>query len=219
MEILETLDGYNETVWFERFVSDLSEKDYSVHPGALPPGVLVELRDKLEALSYSDFDTAHVGRRRDEQRNSFVRSNRVHWLLDDDHSITGWHRWTHSLKKYLNRHLLLGLESFESHLALYEPGSFYKRHLDVFKGERNRVVSLVTYLNDGWQPDQGGELVLYSSRREPLKISPESGTVVLFLSESVPHEVLTTQRTRHSVAGWFRVRSSVSLLDLPRYKV
>lgn len=114
----------------------------------------------------------------------------------------------------MNRHLFLGLDSFESHLALYQPGNFYRRHTDAFRGERNRVVSLVAYLNEGWQPDQGGELVLYPDNLAPIKVTPEIGTVVLFLSEEIPHEVLVTQRTRFGVAGWFRVRSGNLLNDL-----
>jgi SM-20-related protein len=143
-----------------------------------------------------------------------VRKNAVHWLDEEDAKIQPWFDWIEQLKQALNRHLFLGLDSFESHLALYQPGNFYRRHTDAFRGERNRVVSLVAYLNEGWQPDQGGELVLYPDSLASIKVTPEIGTVVLFMSEEIPHEVLTTQRTRHGVAGWFRVRSGNLLNDL-----
>ncbi|MBL6692242.1 MAG: 2OG-Fe(II) oxygenase [Pseudomonadales bacterium] len=202
--------------WFEKFATDLSEQDFSICPGALPPTVFEALSRKRESLTDADYSDASIGRRFKEQRNRFVRTNRVHWLLEEDDAISSWRHWSFKLRRYLNRHLYLGLESFESHIALYEPGDFYKLHIDAFRGERNRIISLVTYLNDSWQPGQGGELVLYPENGEPVRVIPEAGTVVLFLSEVVPHEVMLTNRVRHSVSGWFRVRSTSSLLDLPR---
>jgi len=207
------LDGHE---WFDKFAADLARQDYSVCPGALPPAVFESLTRKRDSLTNDDFSNASIGRRFREHRNRFVRTNRVHWLQEEDESVDSWRRWSFKLRRYLNRHLFLGLESFESHIALYETGDFYKLHIDAFRGGRNRIVSLITYLNDGWQPGQGGELVLYPQNSEPVKVVPEAGTVVLFLSEVVPHEVLVTHRIRHSVSGWFRVRSTSSLLDFPR---
>ncbi|MBV1883381.1 MAG: 2OG-Fe(II) oxygenase [Pseudomonadales bacterium] len=34
------------------------------------------------------------------------------------------------------------------------------------------------------------------------------GTLVLFLSETFPHEVLKSQRQRLSLTGWFRVNAN-----------
>ena len=33
-------------------------------------------------------------------------------------------------------------------------------------------------------------------------VEPESGTLVVFRSEAVPHEVLETKRARQAVVGW-----------------
>ncbi|MFN3235884.1 MAG: 2OG-Fe(II) oxygenase [Pseudomonadales bacterium] len=197
-----------------RMVDDLTAKQFSVQPGAMPQAVQTGLCGKLENMSQDRFDWAQIGRGVDEQQNHFVRKNSVHWLNEADATVQTWFAWIEQLRQTLNRHLFLGLDSFESHLALYQPGNFYRRHTDAFRGERNRVVSLVAYLNEGWQPDQGGELVLYPDNLAPIKVTPEIGTVVLFLSEEIPHEVLTTQRTRFGVAGWFRVRSGNLLNDL-----
>jgi len=121
-----------------------------------------------------------------------------------------WRNWTNELRLYLNRRLFLGLFSFESHLAEYHPGDFYRTHLDAFRGESNRRLSRVTYLNPDWQPGQGGELMIYHPQTgAPLqKVAPVLGPLVVFLSEEFPHEVLPASRERHSVAGWFRVNGS-----------
>ena len=104
--------------------------------------------------------------------------------------------------------LFLGLFSYEAHYAVYEPGGFYARHLDAFKGARNRVVSTVFYLNENWVGEDGGELAVFShdGAREPVAlIAPELGTLAIFLSEDIPHEVRLARRERYSIAGWFRV--------------
>jgi SM-20-related protein len=123
------------------------------------------------------------------------------------------------MQQYVNRSLFMGLFSFESHFACYEPGKFYKRHVDAFKGQGNRVLSLVAYLNDDWTSEDGGELVLYADESDLIgtRVLPTKGTFVVFLSEQFPHEVLPAARSRHSVAGWFRVNGSVNdAIDPPR---
>ncbi len=119
----------------------------------------------------------------------------------------------------MNRRLLLGLFAFESHLARYQAGDFYKKHRDALRGKSNRKVSLIVYLNRNWQPLDGGELVLYSAdgESELVRVLPQLGTAVAFLSEEFPHEVLPAARERRSIAGWFRVNSSASdRVDPPR---
>ena len=108
----------------------------------------------------------------------------------------------------MNSSLYLGLFNFESHYALYKPDCFYKTHYDAFRGEKNRIVSIIIYLNHSWLKSDAGELVLFTAgdARIQLTVSPEFGTVVAFLSEEVPHEVLTTNRDRYSIAGWFCAR-------------
>ena len=53
---------------------------------------------------------------------------------------------------------MLGLFEMEVCFAVYPPGGFYDRHLDSFAGARNRVVSLVAYLNEDWDEARGGAL-------------------------------------------------------------
>jgi SM-20-related protein len=50
-----------------------------------------------------------------------------------------------------------------------------------------------------------------------IRVVPLHGTVVVFLSEEFPHEVLPAHRDRHSIAGWFRVNASIgNAIDPPR---
>lgn len=200
---------------FDVIAQDISTQGYSVHPNALPPDLAKRLQQQARA---TEFSKAGVGRKLDRALNSNVRSDEICWINTDTEAGADWLNWAEALQTHLNQRLFLGLFSFESHFAHYAEGDFYKKHLDAFKGEANRVLSLVVYLNADWQPDDGGELVIYNENGEKLRrVSPDLGTVVVFLSEEFPHEVLPAQRDRYSIAGWFRVNtSSAGRVDPPR---
>lgn len=211
--------GGADTALFERMATDIEERGFSICPGALPPGLAGNLAAYVRTLPAEQFHRAGIGRGDDHLRNDFVRSDDICWITGENPLCAEWLAWCGALRLYLNRRLLLGLFSFESHFARYGTGDFYRRHLDAFRGQANRVLSVVAYLNSGWGSDDGGELVLYRDRRdrEGIRVLPLLGTVVVFLSESFPHEVLAAQRERYSIAGWFRLNSSVgSRVDPPR---
>ena len=196
----------------------LYARGYCVLPNLLPSPIvmaLIHAFDKKEA----ELRPAEVGRGDDQQSNVFVRRDRITWLDPQDPVLAEWFDAMQVLRLALNERLFLGLFDFECQLAHYAPGGFYRRHLDAFRGRSNRRVSLVAYLNRGWLPDQGGELAMYAAEHEResfVKVTPALGTVVLFLSEEIPHEVLMASRDRYSVAGWFRVNDTLdNRLDPP----
>lgn len=196
---------------FESIASDIRETGYSIRPNALPNDLAESLWQQLSTMSPDQFVRAGIGREDDHMLNRFVRTDEICWITGASEAGQQWLDWTAALQQYLNRRLLLGLFSFESHFAHYAPGDFYRRHLDAFKGEANRVLSLVIYLNPGWQPDDGGELVIYlGDSDESVQVTPSFATLVAFLSEEFPHEVLPAQRDRYSIAGWYRLNTSCS---------
>lgn len=201
---------------FEYLCCSLEQRGFATLPEGLPPKVSRALEEYAAGIGESGFRPAGVGRGDDHQRNGRVRRDRIHWLAEREPSLAAWREWTESLRLYLNQRLFLGLFSFESHLAHYRPGDFYRTHVDAFRGEASRVVSLVCYLNEQWRDGDGGELVLYAGG-EIVVVAPAYRTVVLFLSEELPHEVRPARRDRYSVAGWFRLNSSTTdRVDPPR---
>ncbi|AXR06900.1 2OG-Fe(II) oxygenase [Salinimonas sediminis] len=197
---------------YERIAADLQQQGFSVQHNALPAAMTSALYQYQRELSHEYFAEAGIGRKQKFHKNEAVRTDKVCWI--DGTSSTGdiWLQWCAALQRYLNRRLFMGLFSFESHFAHYRPGDFYKRHMDAFRGESNRVLSLVTYLNPEWQPQYGGELVIYRDAEDTtgISVTPALGTVVLFLSESFPHEVKPASTDRYSIAGWFRVNTSIN---------
>ena len=202
---------YDETL-FALIAEDIEKQGYSIRPGALPKELSDSLFIHQQAIAADKFENAGIGRGNEYLRNEFVRTDEICWISGNSDSGKKWLDWTSHLQGYLNHRLFLGLFSFESHFAHYRPGDYYKRHYDAFRGEANRVLSVVTYLNSGWANSDGGELVLYMNDhdKEGIKVVPLLGTLVTFLSEEFPHEVLPASRDRYSIAGWFRVNASVS---------
>lgn len=204
---------------FETITDNLANQGYSIHPNALPEPLLTQLHQHVHSMPDDYFKRAGIGREDQLMLNQFVRKDEVCWINGDSAAGQAWLDWTNQLQRYLNRHLFLGLFSFESHFAHYSPGDFYKTHKDAFKGESNRVVTIVVYLNPDWLKEDQGELVIYQddSQQELVRVTPSFGTIVVFLSEDFPHEVLPATRDRYSIAGWFRVNSSGNnRVDPPR---
>lgn len=208
----ESSNNSFDNTLFQRIADDLRYQGYSINPGALPADLTHALLSQLEELDKSQFDHAGIGRQQQHMQNNFVRSDEICWITGVSSADKKWLGWSYKLQLFLNRQLILGLFSFESHFAHYAPGDFYKRHYDSFKGEANRVLSIVVYLNQNWLSLQGGELVIYQNARDldGIKIQPGLATVVVFLSEDFPHEVLPANRDRYSIAGWYRVNTTTA---------
>ncbi|QFT55032.1 2OG-Fe(II) oxygenase [Microbulbifer sp. THAF38] len=220
-KLLMSLGGDNtiDETLFAHIARDLTEQGYSIRHAALPESLSNALFTYQQEMNAEKFIDAGIGRGDDYLRNEFVRTDEICWITGESATGRDWLNWAGQLQVYLNRRLFLGLFSFESHFAHYRPGDYYKRHYDAFRGEANRVLSLVVYLNPGWNTADAGELVLYKDEqdRAGTKVTPLMGTVVTFLSEEFPHEVLPANRDRYSIAGWFRVNTSVTdRVDPPR---
>jgi len=205
---------------FARIAEDLLANSWSVIPAALPSVLSAALQQQIQSKGATDFCPAGIGRGTDHAIAEQVRRDEILWIEGATEAEREWLDWSGRLQTYLNRRLFLGLFSFESHFAHYAPGAFYRKHLDAFKVQAshdaaeedgtNRVVSLVAYLNAEWQPEDGGELVLYAvdGNIEVGRVTPAQGTLVVFLSEDIPHEVLPAQRDRFSIAGWYRINQT-----------
>lgn len=198
----------------EPIADRLAEQGWSVTDSGLPPAVLGELEHCCRSLWTSEaLRPAAVGRAGEQQVMPDVRGDHIRWLDDCPPSAAhaAYSEAMATLRHTLNRSLLLGLDSYETHYALYPPGAGYRKHLDRFKDNPLRTVSVVLYLNSQWQPGDGGELRLHLPEG-PLDVPPRAGTLAVFMSDSILHEVRPAQRDRASLVGWFRRRPDNPLL-------
>ena len=166
------------------------------------------LREDLLRLAGSgELAPAATGRGDGRALQPALRGDRTLWLDDPRCGVAAaeFLARLEELRLALNQRLFLGLAEVEAHYARYAAGSGYARHRDRFRDSDARVLSLVAYLNEGWNVDDGGALRLQPGD-EPIDIPPIGGTAICFRSE-LEHEVLPARRERLSIAAWFRRRS------------
>jgi SM-20-related protein len=150
---------------------------------------------------------AAVGRGAARAVHSEIRGDRILWLrAGQSVARDSYLLIMEKMRVALNLEFFLGLESYESHFAHYAPGAAYHKHLDRFRDDDLRTVSVVIYLNRDWPVEQGGALRLHPLDAPSRDISPLGSRLVLFLSADMPHEVLPSTHDRWSLAGWFRRR-------------
>ncbi|MDY6797635.1 MAG: 2OG-Fe(II) oxygenase [Pseudomonadota bacterium] len=202
-------DGPDES-WLDHLADSLARNGWADLDGRRQLGadLLTALQKEVTVLDQRGaMRRAGIGRGADHFRDGSVRRDRIAWLEGKSAPQQALFAFFEMLREGLNRRLFLGLRRFECHYATYQPGGFYRRHVDSFRGRASRVVSLVLYLNDDWQAGEGGALRVYHPDDEDkvlASVLPETGRMAVFMSEEVPHEVMPATRTRCSLACWFR---------------
>jgi SM-20-related protein len=165
--------------------------------------------EALKLKSQGDFNQATIGKNKNIATD--IRSDLICWIDFQEHFEATKILKTKldSLILNLNQKFFFGIKGFEGHYAIYPAGSFYKKHLDTFEKDGDRVLSFILYLNQNWKKTDGGELCLFEHNQNEFKdnkviIEPLGGRLVLFLSHLVQHEVLKTNRERLSFTGWLK---------------
>ena len=196
----------------DKIADALASDGYIILDHVLPDNLVAELTSLARSLTGSGYKSAGVGREQATQYSPAIRNDEISWL-EPSHPVSKQYLdWMEQLRLALNQRLFLGMFDYESHYAHYAPGAYYKKHLDAFHGNTNRILTTVYYLNYDWLADNGGELIIYSPESENIieKVAPSYGRLVIFLSEKFPHEVLPAKKDRYSIAGWFRINNSSS---------
>ncbi|MBA4055779.1 MAG: oxidoreductase, partial [Marivirga sp.] len=149
------------------------------------------------------FKKAGIGKSQSLQINEAIRGDYIQWLdkktVPDQAKI--YLDRLNELATFLNRSLFLSLKDYEVHFTIYPAGSFYKRHLDQFKKNDHRILSIICYLNQEWKEHDGGQLRMYLPDA-PIDFLPLGGRLVCFRSDQIEHEVLPAKRDRLSLTGW-----------------
>lgn len=190
-------------------VAQLARRDFAVVRDFLPRPAIDALRTEQQALYARGLAVAAaIGRGHARQLRSDLRGDEILWLDPANLSPAQAVYWDaiEALRTHLNANLFLSLMTFEIHFARYLPGRSYARHLDVFQNDSRRMLSCSLYLNEDWATADGGALRLFMPDGGAREILPEAGTLVVFKSRVVPHEVLPATRPRYSITGWLKCR-------------
>ncbi len=172
----------------------------------LYPALAAALKSNLNTLyAGQQLLPAGIGNDSVQGHDLLIRSDKIYWLdpLHNDPSENEFFELMDQFVRYLNMTCYTGITGYEFHYAMYEKGSFYKKHLDQFRNNSSRAFSMIMYLNAGWQEQDGGELCIHHNDHVEI-ISPVNGKCVFFNSSEQLHEVLPTQVPRLSVTGWLK---------------
>lgn len=164
------------------------------------------LRKNILQLQKDDmFRNAGIGNDAVQDTRQKMRSDKIYWM-DKNHENIYEQEFLTLIDGFiarLNSTCYTGINAYEFQYAVYEEGSFYKKHRDQFQNDSDRKYSLVIYLNENWLEEDGGQLMLYQNDSTQ-KILPHSKTAVFFKSDEMEHEVMKANRTRMSVSGWLK---------------
>jgi SM-20-related protein len=160
---------------------------------------------QLDALKNGllQFKRAGIGKLQDKQINEAIRGDYIEWIdrVSADPALQVYLAKLQELISFVNQNLFLSLKDYEVHMTIYPPGSYYKRHLDQFKKDDHRKLSVICYLNENWIEEEGGQLRIYLPEKS-IDVLPLAGRLVCFRSDQLEHEVLAATRPRLSLTGW-----------------
>ena len=201
---------------YEKIINDLLNQKYSISDFFFSEQETKQLRESIiQQDNNQDFHQAAVGNAQNEQIVKSVRGDKIRWIDESQQTETEeifFSKINHFID-YLNQTCYMGIDESEFHYAVYPEGTFYQRHVDAFKNDDRRTLSIVLYLNDEeWKDEFGGQLALYlpneDGTEKELNVLPLAGRLAIFDSKTIPHEVKTVNRPRYSITGWLKTRGN-----------
>ncbi|WP_228713742.1 2OG-Fe(II) oxygenase [Arundinibacter roseus] len=194
---------------FEKIIDGILTQGYGFSDAIVTPDDVLALNEAFDfRKSTGQFASAAVGQQAGKQVLTEIRGDQICWLPEEG-IFPGEALYVSKIQaliEYFNRTCFLGLQDAELHYAEYPVGAFYKRHLDRFRTDSRRKLSVICYLNQQWEPTDGGQLILFPNPARIESILPLGGRLVCFESDVLEHEVLQAQRPRRSLTGWLRTR-------------
>ena len=191
---------------FDLLIDSYLENNIGIDPRFLSEKLSAGLQQNILQLQRDDMlSIAGIGNDALQDHNQKMRGDKIYWM-DKSHDNIHEQEFLQLIDNFierLNSTCYTGINAYEFHYAVYEEGSFYKKHRDQFKNDSNRKYSLISYLNENWLEEDGGQLMVYQDASTQ-KISPRSQTAVFFKSDEMEHEVMQSNRTRMSISGWLK---------------
>ena len=191
---------------FETLISSYLDTKVGMVPDFISEELAENLVQRLFELKEQNLlKAAGIGNVAKLTHNAEIRSDAIYWLDRNNNNEfeNQFLDQVDAFVTYLNRSCYTGITGYEFHFALFDKGSFYRKHLDQFQNNSSRQFSMITYLNQNWQPEDGGELCIYDEAKIQ-KVTPNNRKTVFFKSDELVHEVLETNKARLSVTGWLR---------------
>lgn len=192
---------------FDTLIDSYLEKKVGIDNNFLSKRLSEGLQQNILQLQKEELlAAAGIGNDSINDATQKIRSDKIYWL-DKSHKNSFEQEFLQLAEEFishLNSTCYTGINGYEFHYAIYEKGSSYGRHRDQFKNNNNRKYSLISYLNEDWSEEEGGQLWLYQDKVIQ-RILPHARTAVFFKSDEMEHEVTQASRQRMSISGWLKV--------------
>jgi len=191
---------------FDLLIDSYLDNKIGIDPCFLSKSLSDGLQQNIFQLQKDQLMTvAGIGNEAVKDQHQKMRGDKIYWM-DKSHSNQYEQEFLQLAEDFidrLNSTCYTGINGYEFHYAVYEEGSFYKRHRDQFQNDSNRKFSLINYLNDNWLQEDGGQLLVYQNETTQT-IEPHAQTAVFFKSDEMEHEVSKANRSRMSITGWLK---------------
>ena len=128
----------------------LVDKGYIFLPELVPAHISQVLLEKVQATEIHELKAASIGRGAEQQLNPDIRRDRIQWLEEQHEPDSLYLDLMMQLKDGLNRRLFMGLFDYESHYAVYQPGAFYKKHVDYQKCSQKTQIKKVAMITKNY---------------------------------------------------------------------
>jgi SM-20-related protein len=191
---------------FDTLINSYLDDNIGIDANFLTPTLANGLQQNILQFQQDEqMKNANIGNDLIKDITQKIRSDKIYWM-DKSHNNAFENEFlqlAENFIEYLNSTCYTGINAYEFHYAVYEEGTYYKRHKDQFQNNSSRKYSLINYLNNNWLEEDGGQLLVYQNDSVQ-KIQPQSQTAVFFKSSEMEHEVALAHRQRMSITGWLK---------------
>ncbi len=192
---------------FEELIEGFVTGNIGISESFLSISLAAALQQNLQRLKRdSRMISAGIGNAVVKDKTQKTRGDKTCWLDTKSKNLAEV-EFLEMIKEFmghLNRTCYTGINACEFHYALYEQGTSYSRHKDQLRYDYNRKFSMISYLNDNWTAEDGGQLVIHNDDGTTREILPENQKTIFFQSDVIEHEVAIANRARMSITGWLK---------------
>lgn len=190
-----------------QIADQITEQGWAVVDDFFTPSEVHFVREWIDQCwDHSQLCAAKVGKSHEAILDTTIRGDFIHWIDFDqiDSPILLIKSRLDYLKQLFNETFFAGIVDYECMMAVYPPGASYQKHVDAFKNDDSRVISVIMYFNTQHNAVNGGQLRIFPPNSNTIDIEPQAGKMVCFRSNQIPHEVLKTSAKRYSITAWLR---------------
>ena len=191
---------------FDTIIDSYLDNKVGIDNNFINPALSNGLQENILQLQRDEMmSKAGIGNHEIKDSQQKMRGDKIYWMDKNNPNIyeQEFLELAENFIKHLNTTCYAGINDYEFHYAVYEEGSYYKRHRDQFKNDDSRKYSLINYLNKNWIEEDGGQLLVFQEEGMQ-KIPPQDRTAVFFKSDEMEHEVTTANKSRMSISGWLK---------------